>query len=92
MDRHRVEVTVLDDHRIEIRLPDEFPVGLAEVTVLTKSEEEQARSEARVQNLAALEELKQLRISKEEQAVLDEFEAFRQETPFSLASLVELEK
>lgn len=75
-----------------IRLPDEFPVGLAEVTVLTKSEEDRVRGEAMDQNLAAFEELKRLRLSPEEQAILDEFEAFRLEFPFSLASLDEIEE
>lgn len=60
--------------------------------MLKKSEEDRARRRAMDQNLAALEELKRLRLSPDEQAVLDEFEAFRQESPFSLASLDELEK
>lgn len=40
MAAHRIKVTVLEDHRLEIRLPDEFPLGPAEVTVLTDASQE----------------------------------------------------
>ena len=92
MDRHRIKVTVLEDHRLEIRLPDEFPIGPAEVTVLTDAAPEWSRAQATAESLAALEELKQLKLTPEEQRILDDFESFREEHPFELSTLTDLAK
>jgi hypothetical protein len=32
---HKLKVTIQEDHRVEVRLPDDFPEGPAEVIVLT---------------------------------------------------------
>ena len=87
MAAHRVKVNVLADHRLEIRLPDEFPVGPAEVTILAERAGAESLSPAAGEVLAALEELQQLRLTPDEERILDEFERFRQEHPFELASL-----
>lgn len=89
MAEHRIRVTILEDHRLEIRLPDEFPLGPAEVTVLTGDPLESAPVDASVEMLAALEELKSQRLSPEEERILDELESFRSEHPFDLASLID---
>ncbi|MEA2562685.1 MAG: hypothetical protein QOH06_4189 [Acidobacteriota bacterium] len=35
MHAHKLRVTIQEDHRVEVRLPDDFPEGPAEVIVLT---------------------------------------------------------
>lgn len=35
MHAHKLKVTIQEDHRVEVRLPDDFPEGPAEVIVLT---------------------------------------------------------
>jgi hypothetical protein len=87
MAAHRVIVNVLEDHRLEIRLPDEFPVGPAEVTVLAEAPRAETLSHSASAMLAVLEELKHQSLTPEEERILDDFERFRQEHPFELASL-----
>ena len=35
MRSHKVQITIPADHQLAIKLPDDFPAGPAEVTVLT---------------------------------------------------------
>ncbi len=35
MHAHKLKVTIQEDHRVEVRLPDDFPEGPAEVIILT---------------------------------------------------------
>lgn len=87
MHAHKLKVTVPEDHRVELRLPDDFPEGPAEVTVLAArtGEVERGQQQARV----ALAELRSVELTPEEKEVLDQFEDFRREHPFHLSSLTD---
>lgn len=84
MQAHKVKVTIPEDHQLEIRLPDDFPSGPAEVIVLATRPVE---TESRKSMLAALSELRELQRTPEEEQVLKDFEEFRQAHPFTLSSL-----
>lgn len=88
---HKLKVTIPKDHRIELRLPEDFPAGPAEVIVLAHpvGSEPQKLSSAQERALANLEELRSLRLTQEEEEVLDQFESFRREHPFHLSSLTD---
>jgi hypothetical protein len=73
---HRMKVTVPEERHLEIRLPQEFPAGPAEIIVLAGPEE--AADQASGDLLAALETLRSLELTEEEERVLDEFKDFRQ--------------
>jgi hypothetical protein len=77
---------------LEIRLPDDFPSGPAEVIVLADSQSGSSTEEARRDMLAVLEELRTTKLTEEEERVLDDFERFRQEHPLDLTSLTEDEQ
>lgn len=85
MQAHKLKVTIPEDHRIELRLPDDFPEGPAEVIVLAgrPGGPEGGQQQAR----AALAELRSVELTPEEKEVLDEFESFRQDHPFRISSL-----
>ncbi|HEV2855735.1 MAG TPA: hypothetical protein VHC97_23310 [Thermoanaerobaculia bacterium] len=85
MKAHKLKVTVPEDHQLEIRLPDDFPSGPAEVIVLAGPAQENSRRDM----LLVLDELRTLQRTDEEERVLDEFEQFRQEHPFNLSSLTD---
>lgn len=91
MHAHKLKVTVPKDHRIELRLPEDFPAGPAEVIVLaqTSGSEKQRLSSIQEKALANLEELRSVRLTREEEEVLDQFESFRSEHPFNLSSLTD---
>lgn len=84
MQAHKVKVTIPEDHQLEIRLPEDFPPGPAEVIVLAARPEE---NDSRRSMMAALSELRELRRTPEEEQILEDFEKFRQSHPFSLSSL-----
>jgi hypothetical protein len=88
MKTHTFKVTVPEDHQLEIRLPSDFPAGPAEVIVLASSGSK-ALSASQKDMLLALEELKALKLTPEEERILDEFDAFQQQHPLNLSSLVE---
>ncbi len=88
MHAHRLQVTVPKDHdrEISVPLPDDFPSGPAEVIVLAGS---QNASRPPAPTKAALAELLSFQGTPEEEKILDDFESFQREHPFSLSSLVE---
>ena len=94
MRTHKASVTVPEDHRLEVCLPEEFPAGPAEVIVSAETTEERpeqderGRAERRSMT-AVIQELRSLRPTDEEERILDEFDRFRQEHPFRLSSLPE---
>lgn len=89
MKAHKLKVTVPEDHQLEIRLPDDFPPGPAEVIVLAAPKAKNSPEGSRREMLLALEELRTFQRTEEEERVLDELEQFRQEHPFSLSSLTD---
>ena len=94
---HKLKVTIPEDHRVEVRLPDDFPEGPAEVIFLTSRLAGVAPPGPGVdlpgqqRTLAALAELRSVPLSAEESAILDGFDAFRREHPIRFASLTEEE-
>jgi len=90
---HKSSVRISEDHRVEVRLPDDFPEGPAEVIVLASRSAEAARPRrgtrlpAEQGTLAALAELRSVQLTPEEQEVLGGFETFRNEHPIRFASL-----
>lgn len=91
---HKLKVTIPEDHRVEVRLPDDFPEGPAEVIFLTSRLADAAPGidlQAQQMTLAALAELHSVPLSAEESAILDGFDAFRREHPIRFASLTEEE-
>lgn len=91
MHAHKLKVTIPKDHRIELRLPEDFPAGPAEVIVLAHpaGPGQQRLSSAQERALAQLEELRSVQLTKEEEDVLDQFESFRSEHPLHLSSLTD---
>lgn len=95
MHAHKLKVTIQEDHRVEVRLPDDFPEGPAEVIVLANrpaggaQPSPESHLSARQQTLAALADLRSVQLTPEEQEVLDAFETFRHEHPIRFASLTE---
>ncbi len=82
----KLKVTIGDDHRVEAQLPEDFPPGPAEVIVLSEqgpaaSPEGGAPRPDLGGALEALEELRSLQRSADEEAALEGFEAFRREHP-----------
>ncbi|HXU29346.1 MAG TPA: hypothetical protein VN851_02110 [Thermoanaerobaculia bacterium] len=94
---HKLKVTIPEDHRIEVRLPDDFPEGPAEVIFLTSllvgaaPPDPELDLSAQQRTLAALAELHSVPLSVEESAILDGFDTFRREYPVRFASLAEEE-
>jgi len=91
MQAHRQTVTIPKDHQLEIRLPEDFPSGPAEVIVLAGSGEK-TFSESQQDMLQALQDLKNLQLTPEEERVLDEFDEFQRQHPINFSSLVEEEQ
>jgi hypothetical protein len=90
MHAHKQAVTIAEDHRVEVRLPENFPAGPAEVIVLTAKEipePSDATSAERRRLLDVIQDLKSTRLTSEEELILDEFENFRAEHPFRLSDL-----
>jgi len=91
MHAHKLKVTIQEDHRVEVQLPDDFPEGPAEIIILTSrpSGGVSAGSDRSTQQrtLAALAELRSVKLTPEEEEVLDGFETFRREHPVRFASL-----
>ena len=94
---HKVKITIPEDHRIEVRLPDDFPEGPAEVIFLTSRLAGAAQPgpgldpPAQQRTLTALAELHSVPLSAEESEILDGFDSFRREHPMNFASLAENE-
>jgi len=84
---HKMKVTIPEDHELEIRLPEDFPAGPAEVIVLAGPSGEGSRKAGKL--LTALENLRSFERTREEERVLEDFDRFRQAKPFDLASLVD---
>ena len=82
-----MKVTVPEEHQLEIRLPQDFPAGPAEIIVLADASVEEPSERASGSLLAALETLRSLELTEEEERVLEDFEHFRQTYPFDLATL-----
>lgn len=82
---HKLKVTIRD-HRAEVRLPEDFPEGPAEVIVLT-NRKPRAQLTGKQQALAALAELRSVPLTPEEEQVLNDFENFRQAHPIRFSSL-----
>jgi hypothetical protein len=90
---HRMRITVPEEHHLEIRLPQDFPAGPAEIIVLAgPSWATEAEEEPSGQVLAALENLRSLKLTEDEERVLADFEGFRQANPFDLSSLHDEER
>lgn len=92
MQAHKVKVTIPENHRVELRLPDDFPAGPAEVIVLAArsgNPEGNFESAEQARALAGLEQLRSVSLTREEEDVLDQFEDFRREHPFRLSSLMD---
>jgi len=88
MHAHKLQITVPRDHdrEISVRLPDDFPSGPAEVIVLAGPRDTAWPPQP---TAAALAELLSFEGTPEEEKVLDDFESFQREHPFSLKSLAE---
>jgi len=86
MKAHKMEVTVPEDHQVEIRLPEDFPEGPAEVIVLAGSPEEKTDEQTRQQMLQFLQRLRTLQRTPEEERILDEFDEFRRQHPIDFTS------
>lgn len=88
---HKLKVTIQEDHRVEVQLPNDFPEGPAEVIVLTSRQAGDASGgsdrSAQQQMLAALAEIRSAQLTQEEEDILDAFDTFRQEHPIRFASL-----
>ena len=91
MKAHKMQVTVPEDHQVEIRLPEDFPAGPAEIIVLTGSPDGKEIGEAQRDMLRALHNLRALQWTPEEERILDEFEEFRRQHPIDFSSLTEEE-
>ena len=92
MQAHKVKVTIPENHRVELRLPDDFPAGPAEVIVLAARSgnlDGNLESTEQARALAALQQLRSASLTREEEEVLDQFEDFRREHPFRLSSLMD---
>ncbi|HSS52805.1 MAG TPA: hypothetical protein VLX28_28005 [Thermoanaerobaculia bacterium] len=92
MHAHKLQVTVPEDHDLEIsvHLPDDFPSGPAEVIVLAAPQGASRNAGRSPQSTAAaLKELLSFQRTPEEEKILDDFESFQREHPFSLSSLAE---
>lgn len=89
MQAHKMKVTVPEDHQLEIRLPRDFPSGPAEIIVLASPSDERTQKRASGELLAALEGLRSMERTEEEERVLEDFDRFRQSNPFDLDSLVD---
>ena len=88
MHAHKLNVTIQDDHRVEVHLPADFPEGPAEIIVLaTEGDADHLSAQQRM--LMTLTELRSVQLTREEQEILDEFETFRNEHPVRLTSLTE---
>jgi hypothetical protein len=83
---HKSKVTIREDHRVEVRLPDDFPEGPAEVIILANRSTYPAEQQ---QALAALAELRSVQLTSEEKQILDEFESFRRDNPIRFSSLTD---
>jgi hypothetical protein len=88
---HKQKVTIPEDHQLEIRLPEDFPPGPAEVIVRAGSPEERAIDETQQKILRVVQELRASKLTDEEDRILDEFEEFRQQHPIDFSSLSEEE-
>lgn len=92
MHAHKLKVTIPEDHRVELRLPEDFPEGPAEVIVLasrSKGDDRGGTPPEQQRALAALEELRSMRLTPEEEGVLDQLETFRREHPIRFSSLAD---
>ncbi|HEX9941176.1 MAG TPA: hypothetical protein VGG03_04110 [Thermoanaerobaculia bacterium] len=92
MKAHKMSVTIPEDHQVEIRLPEDFPAGPAEVIVLADSSGGKELGEAQRDMLRALERLRTVQRTPEEERILDEFEEFRRQHPIDFSSLTEEER
>lgn len=87
---HKLKVTISGDHRVELRLPDDFPEGPAEVIVLAgRSSRDDSPAPSQKRALAALAALRAVPLTPEEEEVLDQFEAFQREHPIRFSSLID---
>ena len=91
MKAHKMRVTIPEDHEVEIRLPEDFPAGPAEVIVLAGSPGGKESGEAQSDMMRSLERLRALQLTPEEERILNEFEEFRQQHPIDFSSLAEEE-
>ncbi|HEY0510497.1 MAG TPA: hypothetical protein VGH73_01250 [Thermoanaerobaculia bacterium] len=87
MQAHKQRVTIPDDHQLEIRLPEDFPPGPAEVIVLAGSPGRRLKEQPQRDMLRVLQDLRGQERNAEEERVLDEFEEFRRQHPIDLSSL-----
>lgn len=86
MHAHKSKVTIREDHRVEVRLPDDFPEGPAEVIILANRSNHPTGQQ---QALAALAELRSVPLTPEEKQILEEFESFRRDHPIRFSSLTD---
>jgi hypothetical protein len=86
---HRMKVNVPEDHQLEIRLPRDFPSGPAEIIVLAVPAGQGIQTRDAGKLLKALESLRSMERTEEEERVLEDFDRFQQDHPFELASLVD---
>jgi hypothetical protein len=63
----------------------EFAGHRVRLTVFPNEEDETQREERKRRMLAAIEEMQRTPLTEEEKAILDDFERFRKEHPFSLS-------
>jgi hypothetical protein len=84
---HKLKVDIPEDHQVEIRLPEDFPSGPAEVIVLTSATGGKESGEARPEMLQSLQKLLALQLTPDEEKILDGFEEFRQHHPIDFSSL-----
>ena len=91
MKAHKMKVTIPEDHEVEIRLPQDFPAGPAEIIVLAGSGGDKETSESQQQMRQALQKLRAIQWTPEEERILDEFEEFQRQHPIDFSSLTEEE-
>lgn len=91
MKAHKLKVTVPEDHQLEISLPEDFPAGPAEVTIVAGATGEHRPEETQQSMLRIVKELRSFKTTPEEERALEDLEEFRERNPIRFSSLPEEE-
>jgi hypothetical protein len=86
---HKLKVTVPEDHQLEIHLPEDFPAGPAEITIVAGGEPRLEETQQAM--LRIVRELRFFKTTPEEERALEDFEEFREQNPIRFSSLPEEE-
>lgn len=92
MKAYKMDVTIPEDHQVEIRLPEDFPAGPAEIIVLASPSRERMDDQTQENMLRVLRKLRTMKRTPEEERILDEFDEFQRQHPIDFSSLPEEER